>query len=119
MWLGECFRMSGNHDRAAESGERGLLIAQTRPEDWALLADANFLLGLTYRAVGRFRAAVECLRQSAAVLKGRDEFQPGAGTAGRPNAVGWLAWSLAMLGEFDEAAAVGPRGSGSARRARA
>jgi class 3 adenylate cyclase/tetratricopeptide (TPR) repeat protein len=110
VWVGECFRMSGNHDRAAEAGERGLVIAQTRSEDWALLADANFLLGLTYRVVGRFRAAAQCLRQSAAVLKGRDDFRPGAGFAGRPNALGWLAWSLAMLGEFDEAVAVGAEG---------
>jgi tetratricopeptide (TPR) repeat protein len=108
VWLGECFRMSGNHDRAAEAGERGLLIAQTRPEDWELLAGANFQLGLTHRVIGRFRAAVECLRQSAAALEGRDAFHPGA--PGRPNALGWLAWSLAMLGEFDEAAAVGAEG---------
>jgi class 3 adenylate cyclase/tetratricopeptide (TPR) repeat protein len=105
VWFGECWRVSGSHERALEFGERGLAIALSRQDDTALLRDASFHLGLTNVALGRYPEAVACLRRVTQVEQQVDVSTPGVVSV--PNALGWLAWSLALLGDFDEALAVG------------
>jgi class 3 adenylate cyclase/tetratricopeptide (TPR) repeat protein len=104
VWRGECWRVSGSHDRAIESGERGLAIALSRQDDTALLRDASFHLGLTNLALGRYPETVACFRR---VTRLDDQVGMSApGFVSVPNGMGWLAWSLALLGDFDEGLAV-------------
>jgi tetratricopeptide (TPR) repeat protein len=104
VWLGEYWRVSGSHERALESCERGLAIALGRPDDTALLRVASFHLGLTNVVLGRYPEAVTCLRRVPPL---EDKMDVSARVRGVSNGFGWLAWSLALQGEFDEALATG------------
>src|SRR5262245_2514982 len=99
-WMGE-------HERALRAAERDLTVAASfgnfgmRVVSICRLAQAN-------PALGNFERAVELLRQVVASLDGdlaRERF--GMIAFSSVWARSWLAWSLAEMGEFDEAIAIG------------
>jgi tetratricopeptide (TPR) repeat protein len=98
-----CAWLTGEHRRAVEAGEEALTIAATLDHP-ALGFVGRFYLGQVRRFRGEYREAAHLLRQNVAVLDGS---APPAGVRlpGVPGVLSraWLAWSLAELGEFDEA----------------
>jgi class 3 adenylate cyclase/tetratricopeptide (TPR) repeat protein len=106
-YLAEYFRLTGELDRAVESGKCALAIA-TALGDFPLQVVANIFLGSVYHALGDYRGAVDCFRRNVAYLTGdlsRERF----GMAGLPAVMSrtWLVSCLADLGAFDEGAAQG------------
>jgi tetratricopeptide (TPR) repeat protein len=100
--LAEYFRLTGELDRAVESGERALAVA-TALGDFALEVMATFFVGTAYRALGDYRRAVDCFRRNIASLTGkliRERF----GMTGLPAVMSrtMLVSCLADLGAFDE-----------------
>ncbi len=98
-----CAWLAGEHGRAVEAGEDALAIAAALDHP-ALGLVARFFMGQVRRFRGEYRAAAHLLRQNVAILDGDTPLAgvrlPGiAGVISRA----WLAWSLAELGEFDEA----------------
>jgi class 3 adenylate cyclase/tetratricopeptide (TPR) repeat protein len=99
-WMGE-------HERALRAAERDLSVSTSfgnfgmRVVSICRLAQAN-------HALGNYGRGVELLRQVVAALDGdlaRESF--GMSAFASVWARSWLAWSLAEMGEFDEAIAVG------------
>ena len=83
--------LKGEPDLAIEYGERCLKTAEAR-HDPALQALARRYMGHCYHAQGRYREAEHLLRQNVAVPEGGVAYVA---------ASGWLALTLAELGEFD------------------
>ncbi len=105
-YMATYFAMSGDPDRAAESGHRALAIAKVLG-DFPLEVGANFRLGLAYLTCD-YRRASEFLRRNVESLQGeliRERF----GEAGPASVLSrfWLVPSLAELGEFAEGIARG------------
>jgi DNA-binding SARP family transcriptional activator len=98
-----CAWLTGEHRRAVEAGEAALAIGAAL-EHPALGFVGRFYLGQVRRFRGEYREAAHLLRQNVATL---DSAAPPAGVRllGIPGGLSkaWLAWSLAELGEFDEA----------------
>jgi DNA-binding SARP family transcriptional activator len=98
-----CAWLAGEHGRAVEAGEHALAVASTL-DDRALGLVARFYLGQVRRFRGEYREAASLLRENVTILDGA---APPAGVRlpGIPGVISraWLAWSLAELGEFDEA----------------
>jgi tetratricopeptide (TPR) repeat protein len=91
--------MLGESDRATESGERALAVAE-KERDTALRVAGAFYLGQVHQFRGDYLRAARLLRTVAGVGDCEAYGLPGvAGVIGRA----WLALSLAELGEFDEA----------------
>jgi class 3 adenylate cyclase/tetratricopeptide (TPR) repeat protein len=93
----------GESDAALEAGERAVAIAE-RVGDLGLQVVGNYSLGGAIRALGDYPGAVAYLRRSLALLDGDRRYE----TYGLPGlasvlARGHLGWSLAELGEFDDA----------------
>jgi tetratricopeptide (TPR) repeat protein len=88
---------------AVDYGERALVLANTvgsRP----LQIVVNLDLGVTYYTRGAYRQAVNCFRWAVEHFEGdplRERF--GTSFLAAVTAHGWLAFSLAALGEFHEA----------------
>ena len=95
----------GDAEAASEAGRRALAIAE-RVEDLALQVMGNFSLGGATRALGDYPRAAELLRRNVALLEGDLRYET-FGLAGLASVMSrsHLAWSLAELGEFDEAIA--------------
>jgi tetratricopeptide (TPR) repeat protein len=94
--------ITGDQDRAVETGQRALAIAMAS-EDFALEMVATFFLGCPYLSLGDYRQAVDFHRKSVETLTGvwlHERF----GEAGLVSVLSrtWLDWSLAELGEFTE-----------------
>jgi class 3 adenylate cyclase/tetratricopeptide (TPR) repeat protein len=95
----------GDAEAADEAGRRALAIAE-RVEDLALQVVGNFSLGGATRSLGDYPQAAELLRRNVALLEGDLRYET-FGLAGLASVMSrsHLAWSLAELGEFDEAMA--------------
>jgi class 3 adenylate cyclase/tetratricopeptide (TPR) repeat protein len=106
-YLAESFRLTGELDRAVESGERARALA-TAFGDFALEVMAHHFLGATYHAMGDYHRAVDCFRKNAASLTG-DLIRERFGMTGFPAVMSrtWLVFCLAELGAFAEGAARG------------
>jgi class 3 adenylate cyclase/tetratricopeptide (TPR) repeat protein len=104
-YLSNCLWNVGESEASAEAGLRTLAIAE-RLGDLDLEVISNLSLGGAYRTLGDYRQAVEFLRRNVGLLRG-DAEQETFGLAGLASVLsrGHLAWSLAELGEFDEAVA--------------
>src|SRR5215470_2225917 len=93
----------GASDEAARAGERALAIAE-RTQDLGLQVVANYNVGTGRRALGDYHQALAVLRHNLTLLphstSGESFGLPGiAAVLTRAH----LAWSLAELGQFDEA----------------
>jgi class 3 adenylate cyclase/tetratricopeptide (TPR) repeat protein len=95
--------LKGEPDRAIELGQRCLTMGEARGGA-ALQALARRYLGHCYHAQGRYRLAESILRQNVEALEGPQERVPseqdGLSYVG---SCGWLAFTLAELGEFTRA----------------
>jgi len=101
------FWLACQPDRAIESGQRALEIAEALG-DFPLQIDVNFHLGLAYNSLGDYRRALKCLGRNVAFLQGelvRERF----GMSGLPSVFSrsWSVNCFAELGEFAEATAPG------------
>jgi tetratricopeptide (TPR) repeat protein len=101
------FWLACRPDRAIESGQRALEIAEAL-DDFPLQIDVNFHLGLAYNSLGDYRRALKCLGRNVASLQGelvRERF----GLAGLPSVFSrsWSVNCFSELGEFAEAIAPG------------
>jgi tetratricopeptide (TPR) repeat protein len=91
--------LNGHLDLAIDYGERCLRIADAT-QDLALQALARGYLGLSWHAQGQYRRAEQILRQNVEALA-----QAGGTTADQSaisyvTSSGWLAFTLAELGDF-------------------
>jgi class 3 adenylate cyclase/tetratricopeptide (TPR) repeat protein len=98
-WMGE-------HERALRAAERDLAIAASF-RNFGLRVVASCRLGQAHHALGDYRRAADVFRQIVDSIQGelvRERF----GMAAFPSvwARSWLAWTLAELGDFDEATRV-------------
>ena len=98
-WMGE-------HDRAVRAAERDLAMAASF-RDFGLRVVASCRLGQAHHALGNYGQAADLLRQVVASLRG-DLVHERFGMAAFSSvwARSWLAWTLAEVGEFDEANAI-------------
>jgi class 3 adenylate cyclase/tetratricopeptide (TPR) repeat protein len=95
--------LKGEPELAVEYGERCLRIGES-VNDPALQARARGYLGYSYHAQGHYRRAEHILRQNVEALD--SGWGQGEGTQAGISFVtsaGWLAFTLAELGEFDVA----------------
>ncbi|HEU5323396.1 MAG TPA: adenylate/guanylate cyclase domain-containing protein, partial [Methylomirabilota bacterium] len=100
-YMTQGFWWTGQPDRAVESGQRALAIAETLG-DRGLEAIATLRLGQAYASLGEYRLAVDTFARNVA----RAERTPSGGAALRSAAsLALMAWCLAYLGDFAEAAA--------------
>ena len=106
-YLAEYFRLTGDLDRAVESGERALAIA-TALGDFSLEVMATFFVGSARHGLGDYRRAVDCFRRNVASLMG-ELIHERFGMTGLPAVMSrnWLVSCLADLGAFDEGTARG------------
>jgi class 3 adenylate cyclase/tetratricopeptide (TPR) repeat protein len=97
----EPLAVQGHHDRAAEAGERALMIA-TASNDFGLQMDAMFDVALISGILGDYRRAVALLRETVKALVGEWIHW---GTPGISSILSraFLGSYLALLGEFPEA----------------
>ncbi len=109
-FLTNYFLLMGDPQQAVEHGRRALALA--RPgQDLDVITVANTYLGGAYYVLGEYAAAIETARENVARLTGTlltERF----GVAALPSVYSrtWLAWSLAELGEFTEAARIAEEG---------
>jgi len=96
------FREMGDHDRAVESGQHALAVAETLG-DFALQVVAQHYLGVAYHTLGNYPRAMELLRSNVESLAG-DLIRERFGLIGLASVLSrhWLAWCLAELGTFPE-----------------
>jgi class 3 adenylate cyclase/tetratricopeptide (TPR) repeat protein len=108
----------GDHERAAEFGQRGLDLAKGL-DDVALSVQASSRLGWIYHVLGAHGRAIDLLTQSLAPLEG-DLSAQRLGMPTLPSVMSrtYLTWSLAELGRFSEAAARAEEGLRIARAGR-
>jgi tetratricopeptide (TPR) repeat protein len=97
----DCWR-TGNLDRAVESGQRALAIADALG-DFGLQIVTNRYLGQAYHTLGDYPQAMDFLRRNVASLEGEllgERF----GSPNLPSVISrtYLVWSLAERGEFAE-----------------
>ncbi len=97
---------TGEHERALRAAERDLAIAASF-RNFGLRVDASCRLGQAHHALGSYDRAAELFRQIVASIQGdlvRERF--GMAALASVWARSWLAWTLAELGDFDEATRV-------------
>jgi len=102
--------MEGDVDRAIESGQQALTLAESL-SDFGTQIVANLYLGIIYYTLGDQHQAMGVLRKAVTSLEGdltREHF----GMMGFPSVLSctWLAWCLAEVGAFSEAIAWGEEG---------
>jgi transcriptional regulator with AAA-type ATPase domain/tetratricopeptide (TPR) repeat protein len=109
-YMTQYYRLTGTPDRAITSGERALAIAGALGESHLRIA-TNAHLGPAYRALGEYRRAVEILRANLESLP-EELTRETLGLAGLPFVICTtnLAWCLAEVGDFEEAATHGAAG---------
>jgi transcriptional regulator with AAA-type ATPase domain/tetratricopeptide (TPR) repeat protein len=102
--IGQLYLM-GEHDRAWEAGQRALAIADT-VDDFALRVSTNTYVGQVLHARGEYGRAAGFFRSNVAALVGeraRERF--GLPQLPSVHSRTCLVWSLAELGQFEEALA--------------
>jgi tetratricopeptide (TPR) repeat protein len=101
-YLSPYFHNTGDQDRAVETGQRALAIAQAT-DDFALDVMATFFLGLAYIALGDYRQAAYHHRRDVAILTPEWHHER-FGESGLPTVFArvYLILSLVELGEFTE-----------------
>ena len=99
------FEISGDQQRAIESGRRAVAVA-VEANDRGLEAVASLYLGQAYYIIGEFQEAKSLLERSIDLLKGDLIFQR-LGMLALPSVLAraWLAWALAEMGELETAQA--------------
>ncbi len=97
---------NGEHERALRAAERDVAIAASF-RNFSLRVVGGCRLGQAYHALGNYGRAAELFRDIAASTQGELAHER-FGMAAFPSvwARSWLAWALAELGEFEEAARV-------------
>ncbi len=110
-YMTDYFRLTGESEQAIVSGEEALAYAHELG-DFSLEILSNMVLGHAYHAVGNYRRAVEVLRRNVDSIQG-DHMRERFGSAGLPAVMsrGYMALSLADLGEFAEARRMGEEGA--------
>lgn len=93
---------------AAESARRALAIAAAQ-RDPSLTVAASYYLGQAYHALGDCRPAIDILRGNVTSLE-RDLTRGRFGVLFFAASCAWLAWCLAELGEFEDAADCAAKG---------
>jgi len=106
-YLADYFRLTGDQDRAIESGKRALAVAG-EIGDFGLQIVARTWLGQIYFARAEYREAVAFFRQNLVSLLS----EPVGQRFGMPQPPAihsrtCLAWCLSELGDFSEAVALG------------
>jgi class 3 adenylate cyclase/tetratricopeptide (TPR) repeat protein len=92
--------LKGEPDLAVEFGQRCLTMGEAR-RDAALQALARRYLGHSYHAQGRYRLAESILRQNVEVLESVEgKTRSDQDVLSYVGSCGWLAFTLAELGEF-------------------
>lgn len=102
--------LTGQHDRALEAGRRALTLARTL-EDLTLRVSTNAYLGQVNHALGNYREAAAFFRDNVGSLVGglaRERL--GLPQLPSVHSRTCLVWSLAELGEFEEARAIAEEG---------
>jgi tetratricopeptide (TPR) repeat protein len=94
---------TGMPRRALDAAQRAAAIA-ARLDDPTLIIPANFYLGEAHHALGDYHTAVDFLRRNVALTAGDGVYERYAGPGLVPlQSRCWLAFSLAELGEHQEA----------------
>jgi class 3 adenylate cyclase/tetratricopeptide (TPR) repeat protein len=101
-YMTQCYWWTGQPERAVESGQRAITIAQALG-DHALEGVATQRIGQAYASLGEYRRAIEAFGRHLAKVETE-------GTRGRSGSAklrsaanhAWMAWCLAYLGDFDE-----------------
>jgi class 3 adenylate cyclase/tetratricopeptide (TPR) repeat protein len=109
-FLANYFNVMLDLERAVEYGERAVAIA-SELHDTTVMTLANNFLGLARYSMGEFPAAIELARRNIALLQddlARDLFGLALLPAVYARTV--VAWSLAELGNFSEAAEIAREG---------
>jgi tetratricopeptide (TPR) repeat protein len=109
-YMTDYFRQVGDSDRAVETGQHALALAES-VSDFGTQVVANVLLGMVYYVRGDYRRAMEVLQKVITALTGdltREHF----GMTGFPSVLSrtYLAWCLAEVGVFREAITNGEEG---------
>ena len=100
-FMSQYFRLTGDPDRAIESGEKALDIARWQPNS-TLWIVANMFLGTAYGEVGNHRKAAEILSRTVASMPEQMVHGDWSVNGLLPVfARSYLVLSLAELGEFD------------------
>ncbi len=101
-FMSQYFRLTGDPERAIESGEKALEIARRQPHS-TLWVMANLFLGSAHGTMGHYRRAADILTRTIAAMPERLTHQ-GWSVKGLPVFTrSWLAQFQAELGEFDAA----------------
>jgi class 3 adenylate cyclase/tetratricopeptide (TPR) repeat protein len=105
--LGNYYWSRGDHRGARKACERALAIALAT-RDVRLQIEVQHVLGRGHHARGDYAAAVASWQEMAALLPD-EEGTDFSGLPGRPQPTwqAWAAWSLAELGDFAQAIALG------------
>jgi class 3 adenylate cyclase/tetratricopeptide (TPR) repeat protein len=99
-YMANYFWVTGDQDRAIESGQRALAIAAARA-DVMLQVETNFNLGQAHHALGDYRGAMDILRRTINALEG-DLSRRRFGVFFTAISRVWLVWCLAETGAFTE-----------------
>jgi len=116
-YLTDHYWIRGQTEEAEAAAETALRIAR-ETGDLSLRVVTNLPLGLMYHTRGEYRRAIQCFEQNISSLEG-DLLERRFGLFVLPSAfsLSFQAWSLAELGEFDAAAAIGQRAVATAEQA--
>ena len=116
-YLTEYFWMLGRTDEAVAAGERALAAAR-EASDLALQVVTNLPVGLVYHTRGEYRKAIEYFQWNVRHLPGaRIQERFGMFVLPALFSRSFIAWSLAELGSFTEAAAIGEEALSLAQKA--
>jgi tetratricopeptide (TPR) repeat protein len=116
-FMTQYFRMTGEPDRAIESGEKALDIARWQPNS-TLWVVATIFLGSAHAAVGHYRQAAEILSRTVASMPEHLIHHNWSVNGLLPVfARAYLGYFLAELGEFDEGLRHAEEGLRAARAA--
>jgi class 3 adenylate cyclase/tetratricopeptide (TPR) repeat protein len=108
--LAEHFRLIGAHDQAIAAAQRALALA-TAGGDVAVQAMGHQYLGFTYHDRGDYRRAIDCLKQTVAILENVQCHERFGGMfPPAVNSRAYLAACHAELGTFAEGRALGDEG---------
>ena len=110
VYMGHLFWMTGRSGEARTSAQRAKAIAETL-SDFSLNVGGTFYVGADCLTSGDYRDAAGSLGAVVRLLEG-PRHRDRCGLAGFPAAMsnGYLAWSLAEMGEFEDAMVHGQEG---------
>ncbi|HXJ77208.1 MAG TPA: AAA family ATPase [Candidatus Methylomirabilis sp.] len=110
VYMSQHLWVTGHPTEARAFGQSAVASA-TRVGDFALTAAANYHLGLACHGSGDYRPAESCFRMVVQLLEG-ELCRERCGLEGFPALLsrGYLAWTLAELGQFSEGIVQGQEG---------